>query len=189
MLPSRQTTEPSAREIQLTVHSLEMAVAMMRQGVENIVLLLDFKNMSSSKALSVSIARQLLHILQNHYPERLGKAIVINGIPVWKARLIPVPTFVWFFFKLIGAFIDPYTREKLKFNENPRNYVPPEQLYDLFDGDCQFEYDHNVYFPEYIRLASEKRNKYFARRRAAGGGIGQSEWDLRGTDPLPEQNV
>jgi hypothetical protein len=76
-------------------------------------------------------------------------------------------------------FIDPNTREKLKFNENLREYVPPEQLYELFGGDCVFEYDHATFWPAYLKLASERREKYFNKWKTAGGGIGQSEWDLR----------
>jgi hypothetical protein len=105
----------------------------------------------------------------------------------WK-RLTEVPTFVWLFFKLITPFIDPNTREKLKFNENLREYVPPEQLYELFGGDCEFEYDHETFWPAYLKLASERKEKYFARWKAAGGGIGQSEWDLRADDAEIKQN-
>ena len=80
---------------------------------------------------------------------------------------------------MITPFIDPNTREKLKFNENLREYVPSEQLYELFGGDCEFEYDHETFWPVYLKLASERREKCCARWKAAGGGIGQSEWDLR----------
>jgi hypothetical protein len=86
---------------------------------------------------------------------------------------------VWIFFKLITPFIDPMTREKLKFNENIREYVPPEQLYELFGGDCVFDYDHETFWPEYVKIADERRELYFARWKAAGGKIGQSEWDLK----------
>ena len=100
-----------------------------------------------------------------------------------------VPTFVWLFFKLITPFIDHNTREKLKFNENLREYVPPEQLYELFGGDCEFEYDHKTFWPAYLQLASERREKYFARWKAAGGGIGQSEWDLRADGTESEESA
>jgi hypothetical protein len=100
-----------------------------------------------------------------------------------------VPTFVWLFFKLIMPFIDPNTREKLKFNENLRNYVPPEQLYEMFGGDLEFEYDHETFWPAYLKLASEKRETYYARWKAAGGEIGQSEWDLRVGDGLSDDDL
>lgn len=100
-----------------------------------------------------------------------------------------VPTFVWLFFKLITPFIDPNTREKLKFNEDLTQYVPPEQLYDLFGGDCVFEYDHDVFWPEFVKLALDRRHKFIAKWKALGGGIGQSEWDIRAEDTLSEEDA
>jgi len=180
LIPSRQNTNPSPRQIQQLVYSLERAVDMMPQGVETLSLLIDFKHSSNSKNPSPGTGKQVLHILQTHYPERLGKALVINGIqPLSFAVANLVPTFVWLFFKLITPFIDPNTREKLKFNENLREYVPPEQLYELFGGDLDFEYDHKTFWPAYVNLALERKAAYFAKWKAAGGGIGQSEWDLR----------
>lgn len=162
---------------------------MMPQGVETLDLLVDFKHSSSSKNPSAGTGIQVLHILQTHYPERLGKALVINGLHGRRILLITVPAFVWLFFKLIMPFIDPNTREKLKFNENLRNYVPPEQLYEMFGGDCQFEYDHETFWPAYLKLASDRRETYFTRWKAAGGEIGQSEWDLREGDGLSDDNL
>lgn len=159
---------------------------MMPQGVETLALLVDFKNSSNSKNPSAGTGIQVLHILQTHYPERLGKALVINCVTSAFITLTVVPSFVKIFFKLISPFIDPNTREKLKFNENLREYVPSEQLYELFGGDLVFEYDHEIYWPVYLKLASERREKYFARFKAAGGHIGQSEWDLRAADSSQE---
>jgi CRAL/TRIO domain len=79
LIPSRQNTDPSPRQIQQLVYSLERAVDMMPQGVETLALLVDFKNSSNSKNPSAGTGRQVLYILQTHYPERLGKALVING--------------------------------------------------------------------------------------------------------------
>jgi CRAL/TRIO domain len=80
LIPSLQNTNPSPRQIQQLVYSLERAVDMMPQGVETLALLTDFKNSSNSKNPSAGTGKQVLHILQTHYPERLGKALVINGI-------------------------------------------------------------------------------------------------------------
>ena len=52
---------------------------MMPQGVQTLALLVDFKNSSNSKNPSAGTGKTVLHILQTHYPERLGKALVING--------------------------------------------------------------------------------------------------------------
>jgi hypothetical protein len=79
LIPSRQNTDPSPRQIQQLVYSLERAVDMMPQGVETLALLVDFKHSSNSKNPSAGTGIQVLNILQMHYPERLGKALVING--------------------------------------------------------------------------------------------------------------
>jgi CRAL/TRIO domain len=83
---------------------------------------------------------------------------------------------------LITPFIDPNTREKLKFNEDLKQYVPEEQLMQLFGGDCDFEYKHEVFWAAYLKLAAERRERYFAKWKELGGGIGQSEWDMRDDD-------
>ena len=46
-----------------------------------------------------------MNILQSHYPERLGRALIIN-VPFWLNA----------FYKMINPFIDPITREKMRFN-------------------------------------------------------------------------
>jgi hypothetical protein len=94
-----------------------------------------------------------------------------------------VPFLVWGFFKLITPFIDPHTREKLKFNEDMRQYVPAEQLWTTFKGDLDFEYDHSVYWPAMIKLATERREGRKERWEAGGKHIGESEDYLSGHAP------
>jgi CRAL/TRIO domain len=60
---------------------------MMPQGVETLDLLVDFKHSSSSKNPSAGMGKQILDILQTHYPERLGKALVINGIVQFRGHI------------------------------------------------------------------------------------------------------
>lgn len=84
------------------------------------------------------------------------------------------------FFKLITPFIDPLTREKLKFNESLREHVPSAQLWTTLGGDVQFEYDHSVYWPALIKLASDRRQAYRERWVSGGKKVGESEEYLRG---------
>lgn len=93
-----------------------------------------------------------------------------------------VPWVVWGFFKLITPFIDPLTREKLKFNEDIRQYVPPEQLWKEFGGDVDFEYDHAAYWPALLKACEEKRAERKARWEKAGKQYGESETYLKGGD-------
>ena len=87
---------------------------------------------------------------------------------------------LWGFFKLISPFIDPLTREKLKFNENMAEHVPPAQLLRTNGGEVEFEYDHAVYWPALKQLAETKRAAYIARWQQAGKHVGESEDYLRG---------
>ena len=91
-----------------------------------------------------------------------------------------VPFLVWGFFKLITPFIDPLTREKLKFNDNMRQYVPPEQLWTEFHGDLEFEYDHDVYWPALISKCAEIRAAQTERWIKGGKLFGESEAYLKG---------
>lgn len=92
-----------------------------------------------------------------------------------------MPWIVWGFFKIITPFIDPVTREKLKFNEDMRQYVPSEQLWSTdWNGDMDFEYDHETYWPALNKLCKDKREDKLARWKAAGSIIGESEDYLTG---------
>jgi hypothetical protein len=94
--------------------------------------------------------------------------------------IISVPWVVWGFFKLITPFIDPLTREKLKFNEDTKLYVPAEQLWTENGGQLNFEYDHSVYWPTLSKICAEKRATLKERWEKAGKRYGESEVYLKG---------
>jgi hypothetical protein len=92
-----------------------------------------------------------------------------------------VPWVVWGFFKIITPFIDPLTREKLKFNEDMSQYVPKETLWSEFStGSLEFEYDHSVYWPALHALCKERRDKRHTRWVAGGKQVGELEDYLSG---------
>lgn len=169
--PGRQNTEPSHRQVEHLVYMLERVTDLMVPGQEGLALLINFKSSKTRSNTSppFAIAKEVLHILQTHYPERLGRACVIN-IP-WVANV---------FLKLITPFIDPITREKLHFNEEVSKYVPAEQLWKDLGGKADFEYDHAVYWPALTALCQEKASERKARWEKAGGLIGESEIYMRG---------
>ncbi|KAM3507853.1 hypothetical protein MY11210_006990 [Beauveria gryllotalpidicola] len=170
--PGRQNTDASPRQIHHLFYMVERVTDMMPAGVEQLSLMINFKPSKKRQNTSgpVSTAREVLHILQNHYPERLGKALIVN-----------VPWIVWGFFKIITPFIDPVTREKLKFNEDMKQYVPAEQLWsEDWAGQMDFEYDHATYWPALNELCQQRREASMARWVAAGQVIGESEDYLAG---------
>lgn len=79
LLPSNQNTEKSDRQLQHLVFMLERAIDLMGPDQETIALLVNFNDTKSGQNASLSQAKQTLGFLQNHYPERLGRALVING--------------------------------------------------------------------------------------------------------------
>lgn len=79
LLPSNQNTEKSDRQLEHLVFMLERAIDLMGPGQETLALIVNFKETKSGQNASISQAKQTVGFLQNHYPERLGRALVING--------------------------------------------------------------------------------------------------------------
>lgn len=77
--PGKQNTKKSDRQIQHLVFMIERVIDLMVPGQETLSLLVNFKESSNGSNPSVGQGRQTLSILQMHYPERLGRALVING--------------------------------------------------------------------------------------------------------------
>lgn len=171
--PGRQNTKTSQRQVQHLVYMLERVIDFMPSGQDSLALLIDFKQLPegtvSNKIPPVNIGRQVLHILQTHYPERLGKALLTN-----------IPLLAWTFLKIIHPFIDPLTREKLVFDQPFPHYVPVSQLDKDFGGEVNFEYNHSKYWHEMISMAEEKKRRYIKRFETFGSKVGLSEVDLRG---------
>jgi hypothetical protein len=84
MSPSKQNTPRSDRQIEHLVFMLERVVDLMVPGQETLALLINFAETKSSQGASLGQGRQTLNILQNHYPERLGRALVTNGEPAFR---------------------------------------------------------------------------------------------------------
>lgn len=167
----RQNTKPSHTQVQHLVYMLERSIDIMPSGQDQLALLIDFKASKIGKVNklpSLSMGREVLHILQTHYPERLGRALLTN-IP-WLAAT---------FLKLIHPFIDPLTREKLVFSEPFPNYIASNQLDKEVGGDLEFEYEHEKYWPALTELATSRRKRYMENFYALGGIVGLSEFDLR----------
>ncbi|KAF7195358.1 CRAL-TRIO domain-containing protein C23B6.04c [Pseudocercospora fuligena] len=167
--PGRQNTKMSDRQIHHLCYMVDRTIDMMPPGVETNCLIINFKNSKSGNIPTVGQARAVLNILQTHNPERLGKALIRE-----------TPWYVNAFFKLISAFIDPVTKEKMKFNEDMTNYIPKTQLWDEHGGDVKFEYDHAVYWPAFGEACTTRREAYKKRWEEGGKRIGEHEDYLRG---------
>jgi hypothetical protein len=91
-----------------------------------------------------------------------------------------VPWYVSAFLKLIGPFIDPVTKTKIKYNEPLVDHVPAAQLMTAAGGEVDFKYDHSVYWPALAKMSAERKQQRRERWEKAGKPIGESEIYLWG---------
>lgn len=95
--PGRQNTNASPRQVQHLVFMLERVIEVGIPGQEALALLINFKTSKSRSytAPGIGQGREVLNILQTHYPERLGRALIINGMTSYPSLNISViPTFL-----------------------------------------------------------------------------------------------
>ncbi|KAG8995822.1 hypothetical protein FRB90_000084 [Tulasnella sp. 427] len=140
MRVGRQNTQPSERQILHLIFCLERAIDYMPEGQDSMLILVDYKSATLKSNPSISTALKVLHILQDHYVERLGRAIVTN-----------LPMLLNFFFKGIGPFLDPVTRDKMKFNPNLHELIPAEHLEVEFGGKFDYAFDPDLYWEQICR--------------------------------------
>lgn len=100
-----------------------------------------------------------------------------------------MPWYVSTFFKLISPFIDPVTKEKMKFNEDLKKYVPTKQLWKDYGGELNFDYDHKAYWPALNKECDRRREAYKQRWVEAGKQIGEYEEYLRGGQQKPLRDI
>lgn len=117
----------------------------------------------------MSISKLSLNVLQNHYPERLGKGILVN-----------IPWFAWAFLKMMYPFLDPETRQKAIFDEPFEKYIEPSQLDALYNGELEFHYKHEVYWPDLTAKVKKLKESQYSKFLKFGGIVGISEFDLKG---------
>lgn len=158
--PGRQNTQPSKRQVQHLVFMLERAIDLMDEDVQDsLTLIIDFKNKHedvdkvTSKLPPLSVGKEVLYILQTHYPERLGRALLFNMHWVAKA-----------FLNLISPFIDPMTRSKIVYDvKDIEQYVKKDQLEKDYGGSILFKYEHEKYWPALKKLTEERRAEKYAQ--------------------------
>jgi hypothetical protein len=111
--------------------------------------------------------------LQTHYPERLGRAYIIN-----------IPFLLNAFFKVIMPLVDPVTKDKVRFNPKvvTEGLVDADMLMNAsgWGGAVDFEYNHDKYWPALMELCKKTRDEQMARWRELGGKVGIDEWSIKG---------
>jgi hypothetical protein len=83
--PICQNTTSGEDNVRHLVYLLENAVLNLPEGQEQMSWLIDFTGFSLNTSISVKTARDIIHILQNHYPERLAVAFLYSPPRIFQA--------------------------------------------------------------------------------------------------------
>lgn len=139
LVPANQNTSSCEGQLRHLVYLMENALFNLPPDQEQMVWLIDFTGWSFTTAVPVKTTREVVNILQNHYPERLGNAILYNPPRIFGA-----------FWKVVKHFLDRKTHQKVKFvySNNPESFKLMEELFDVeqlstaFGGKKMEIYDH-----------------------------------------------
>ncbi|KAJ7965681.1 Random slug protein 5-like [Quillaja saponaria] len=141
MRPCLQNTKSTTEQIKYLVYCMENAILNLPPGQEQMVWLVDFKGFSLSN-ISLKVTHETAHVLQNHYPERLGVALLYNP-----------PKFFKPFYMMVKPFLEPETYNKVKFIYSDDLYTKKimEDLFNMdhlesaFGGNDNTEFDLSKY--------------------------------------------
>lgn len=158
MRPRCQNTKSVKGQIKYLVYCMENAVVNLPEDQEQMVWLIDFHGFSLSN-ISVMVTKETAHILQDHYPERLGIAILYDAPKIFEP-----------FWKIAKPFLDPKTASKVKFmySDDPNSKKMMEELFDMslvesaFGGDDKADFDINKY-AERMREDEKKLSSFWKK--------------------------
>nr|GEV71475.1 hypothetical protein [Tanacetum cinerariifolium] len=151
MRPGKQNTKTGDGNVRHLVYLIENAILNLPDGQEQMSWLIDFTGYSMNASnIQLKTTRDIVNVLQNHYPERLATIILYNPPKMFQAL-----------FKILSYFIDPKTYLKIKFVypndkdsiEVMKSYFDTENLPSEFGGNPNYnlKYDHE----EFSKLMAE----------------------------------
>jgi hypothetical protein len=128
MRPGCQNSKSTKGQIRYLVYCMENAILNLSQEQEQMVWLIDFTGFKMSN-ISVKVTHETANVLQNHYPERLGIAILYNP-----------PKFFEPFYKVVKPFLEPKTANKVKFvySDDPETSKIMEDLFNTDEIESAF---------------------------------------------------
>lgn len=142
MRPGMQKTMAGEGNLRHLVHLVEKAVHNLPEGQEQMTWLIDFTDWTLNTDIPIKVARGIINVLQNHYPERLALVVLYSPPRIFEA-----------FWKVVKYFVDTKTAEKNKFvypndkasEELMKLYFDAENLPDEFGGKKSLKYDHKEF--------------------------------------------
>jgi len=145
-------------KLKFMVWMLENVISAMdtSQGVEKMAWVTDFKGtgMRMATMSHINISLDCLHTLQNHYPERLGIAFVVNPPRVFSA-----------FWKILTPWMNETTLNKIKFVGGTKDYpliaehIDKASLEKTYGGEVDRDYDHDAFVSREVRGEGKARKE------------------------------
>jgi len=137
MKPGLDNTGAPEREqkVRYLCYLLEKcALVAAKNKKEKLLLIIDFKgNSQINGLLNIKISQEVLQVLQDHYPETLGVAMIYNS-----------PWTFHFFWSCISPFMHPITREKVRMVNHQKEFlefIDPKELETTYGGLNTFKYN------------------------------------------------
>ncbi|XP_043723034.1 phosphatidylinositol transfer protein 3-like [Telopea speciosissima] len=161
MRPGCQNTKSTKGQIRYLVYCMENAILNLPPEQEQMVWLIDYLGFKMSN-ISVKVAVETAHVLQAHYPERLGLAILYNP-----------PKFFESFYTVVKAFLEPKTARKVKFvySDDLNTKKIMEDLFDMdklevaFGGNNQMGFNIDEY-AERMREDDKRMPTFWTRENS-----------------------
>ncbi|XP_044499667.1 phosphatidylinositol transfer protein 3-like isoform X2 [Mangifera indica] len=119
--PGFQNTKSTESQIKYLVYCMENAIMNLNPENEQMVWLIDFQRWTMS-SISIKVTRETANVLQNHFPERLGLAILYNPPKVFES-----------FWAMVKPFLEPKTYKKVRFaySDDIQSQRIMEALFDM----------------------------------------------------------
>ncbi|CAD6903081.1 unnamed protein product [Tilletia controversa] len=138
--PRNENTKSYDRQLRYMVWSFERCIQLMPKGVFQLNLVMDLEGNNAANNPPMSTSRAALNIMQNHYPNRLARAICNRG-----------PWFFTLFFRVVSPFVDPITRQKILFNPSMTSLANPDQIATQWEGgEYDYEWDFDSYWSQLL---------------------------------------
>ncbi|CAN8312904.1 unnamed protein product [Cochlearia groenlandica] len=165
MRPSCQNTKSAKGQIRFLVYCMENAILNLPDNQQQMVWLIDFQGFNMSH-ISVKVSRDTAHVLQEHYPERLGLAILYNPPKIFEP-----------FYKMVKPFLEPKTCNKVRFvySDDSDSKIVLDDVFDMEQLDVAFggkNVDSGFDFEKYSERMREDDLKFFGNTSVSSTSIG-----------------
>jgi hypothetical protein len=157
MSPGKENSTDYIRNVKLLIYTLERAVDACPDGTEQMTWMIDFNGYSRKSNLPYSVCMEVLGILSNHYPERLGACFMID-----------TPWLFSLSWKALSPFVNPVTKSKVHFMNGSASEKEKifSKFFDMsfidekYSGTSDFVYNHEVYWSNEIELDKQRIQRH-----------------------------